>query len=233
VLLSFTGTATIRVAWTGQPETGNIDSLVASGHVLYSGSISATYSSGPKYWDFTTANEAKLTFTSAKHPNIIYFYAFGAAVVADRQNFPFPPSTKTLYMSGANLALTLTGNAPSTLQLIYLLGGGIMWENEGAMPPAWSTIYVNAPAAKWNGWGNQTDFTGPKKTFTNANPYIAIGNTKASVIATQHFINKLAAYANAVTPGSVTTTLKNTSTAADGVDTTPLTSLGYNVVLGE
>jgi len=99
-----------------------------------------------------------------------------------------------------------------------------------AMPTDLTYLLLSGNNINWTGWGLQPAWTASARVLTALNFLVNIGNVPtASVAETQNWIDRAAALANA---GTATLTFRRTSTVGDGVDTTPLTNLGYTVVLG-
>ena len=136
---------------------------------------------------------------------------------------------------GAGTIFTVPATLPSRMTYLKLDGDGITWDNASGLPRGLSSLYLKGQNINWRGWGAQQTWTCAGRSLSTSNMYIDVGNNPIPTVAeVNSFIIKLAAIATQGNATSTrTVTLKNTPTVADGVNITPLTNKGYNVILGD
>lgn len=116
------GSQVVSFAWTGQPTSGNLTTLVTAGLVKYTGTITAAYSGGA--WNFTMSAGATIT---PKKINLVRLYLDGNSI-SWTYSGALPTGLTTIYLSGNFLAwtgldLSGTGNITTFTLSNYRTGG--------------------------------------------------------------------------------------------------------------
>ena len=243
-----------RLAWQGQPTSGNIDTLVNGGFLTYTGTVTASYSSG--YWQFVIPSGAKIVVKQFRKLKKLYIHSNTQCTWV--YNKAMPKTLTYLYLNGNTIYWTYTGalpagltfvdlygsnikwiwngNLPTGLTYLYLSGANIKWTYSGSLPTGLSErLYLTGANINWTGWGVQESFSFGAKILTSGNYGINISNSPASEAETANFLCKIDAVALDCASNPQTLTFKKT-TNITSEEYLPilqsLTNKHYTIVLG-
>ena len=156
-----------QLAWQGQPTSGNIDTLVSGGFLTYTGTVTASYSSG--YWHFVITSGAKIVVKQFRKLKSLYIHSYAQCTWV--YNKAMPKTLTYLYLNGntiywtytgalpagltfvdllgTNIKWTWNGNLPTGLTYLFLYGANIRWDYEGALPTGLTRLYLYGDNIKW------------------------------------------------------------------------------------
>ena len=243
-----------KLAWQGQPSSGDINTLVNGGYLSFTGTITAEYYSG--YWQFTITSGAKIVvkqfrklkrlyiqyntqctwvYNKAMPKTLTYLYLNGNTIYWTYTG-ALPAGLTYVDLSGSNIKWIWNGNLPTELTYLVLSGANIRWTYEGALPTGLSDrLYLFGANINWTGWGVQASFSFNAKVLISGNYFINIGNSPASEAETANFLSKIDAVALDCASNPQTLTFKKT-TNITSEEYLPilqsLTNKHYTIVLG-
>ena len=250
-------TNAFKLAWQGQPTSGNIQTLVSGGYLSYTGTITASYTSVEGgCWQFNIQSEAKIVvkqfrklkrlyihsntqctwvYNKAMPKTLTYLYLNGNTIYWTYTG-ALPAGLTSVVLIGSNIKWIWNGNLPTGLTYLLLSGANIRWDYEGALPTGLSDrLYLSGANINWTGWGVQASFSFNAKVLISWNYFINIGNSPASEAETANFLSKIDAVALDCASNPQTLTFKKT-TNITSEEYLPilqsLTNKHYTIVLG-
>jgi len=244
-----------RLAWQGQPTSGNIDTLVSGGYLTFIGTVTAAYNANG-YWQFVITSGAKIVVKQFRKLKRLYIHSNTQCTWV--YNKAMPKTLTSLYLNGNTIYWTYTGalpagltfvdlygsnikwiwngNLPTGLTYLSLYGDNIKWTYSGSLPTGLSgRLYLTGANINWTGWGVQESFSFGAMVLFSVIYFINIGNSPASEAETANFLCKIDAVALDCASNPQTLTFKKT-TNITSEEYLPilqsLTNKHYTIVLG-